>query len=181
MSTTNFIPYKNQDNDVKTCIICLDDDNTNVVHYSEFNNDCSCNYYVHETCIIKWIKHKPNSASCLLCSKPIMNANEIARVDTQQVTEYHPRRLRVMRMSMRDLLNNNTEMAQEHIIAVPQVQPIIIQDYGEEYEHEEISPADSSSSVTHLFRRQYRDFCLNLCMGFVVVGVFAWTYLFYLA
>ena len=92
----------------KECLICLDDDTLfQVRHYSEFNSDCSCNYYIHKPCLVSWIKKRGvNNAKCLLCSKPIVNANEIADIDTRQTTEYHSRRARVIRLSLNQLLRN---------------------------------------------------------------------------
>lgn len=88
------------------CIICLDDGSLfELKHYSEFNNDCSCNYYIHKPCLVSWIKKKRQHSCCLLCSTPMLNANEIADINTRQTTEYHSRRARVIRLTLNQVLN----------------------------------------------------------------------------
>ena len=106
----------------RECLICLEDDTIlQLKHYSEYNCDCSCNYYIHKRCLVTWIKKRGvSNAKCLLCSNPIVNANEIAGIDTRQTTEHHSRRARVIRLSLQELLNNG-----ENVI---QVQPTIQQE-----------------------------------------------------
>lgn len=119
-----------QRNETRECLICLDTENKDLdlKHFSEFNNDCKCNYYVHKKCLVSWIKKKkPDIAACLLCCNPIENSNEIAGIDTRITTEYHSRRARVMRLNMNDVLRNNIP---QEIINITQEndrqQPILV-------------------------------------------------------
>ena len=61
--------YNNSD----SCIICLDVFDKNNIMFDNINNitikkDCSCNYYVHITCLNEWLK---DNEKCLICPKPI--------------------------------------------------------------------------------------------------------------
>ena len=61
--------YNNSD----SCIICLDVFDKNNIMFDNIDNitikkDCSCNYYVHITCLNEWLK---DNEKCLICPKPI--------------------------------------------------------------------------------------------------------------
>ena len=61
--------YNNGD----SCLICLDVFDKNNIMFDNINNitikkDCSCNYYVHITCLNEWLK---DNEKCLICPKPI--------------------------------------------------------------------------------------------------------------
>ena len=61
--------YNNED----SCIICLDVFDKNNIMFDNVHNitvkkDCSCNYFVHITCLNEWLKE---SEKCLICPKPI--------------------------------------------------------------------------------------------------------------
>lgn len=61
--------YNNSD----SCIICLDVFDKNNIMFDNINNitikkDCSCNYYVHITCLNEWLK---DNEKCLICPKSI--------------------------------------------------------------------------------------------------------------
>tara|TARA_A100001015_G_C14421202_1_gene492989 strand:- start:68 stop:520 length:453 start_codon:yes stop_codon:yes gene_type:complete len=61
--------YHNED----SCIICLDVFDKNNIMFDNVDNitikkDCSCNYFVHITCLNEWLK---DNEKCLICPKPI--------------------------------------------------------------------------------------------------------------
>lgn len=56
------------------CLICLDDNTVELMHFSFFSFNCNCNYHVHFSCLCDWIKKRRESSmipNCLTCSKPI--------------------------------------------------------------------------------------------------------------
>jgi hypothetical protein len=60
------------------CIICMDDDQTNLI----YNINCTCKYYYHHECLIKYGKD-----ICLLCKKTIKKDNQITYILNPIITD----------------------------------------------------------------------------------------------
>ena len=91
-NTYNYTPLTEPLNvETVDCIICLADKNEKIQHFSTFNSDCSCNYHIHKSCMVQWVRMKyPDNAACLLCKKELKKSNEIVEIDTRLATENHP-------------------------------------------------------------------------------------------
>ena len=69
----NVSPQHSSDRSIM-CMICLDDDTIELMHFTFFSFICNCNYHVHYSCLCDWIKKKHESSlipKCLTCYKPI--------------------------------------------------------------------------------------------------------------
>ena len=106
------------------CAICLDVGETPSLHYSTLTQDCSCNYYIHRSCLVDWINRKrPEQATCIMCHAPIKNIDDF--IDQRHTTEFHPRQLRVQRLQMNNVNGevqiipiNNDQLQELHQQAV---------------------------------------------------------------
>ena len=151
------------------CIICLDNTNPErLSHYSAFNTDCCCNYYIHRSCLIEWInKNTQGGARCLLCMKPIMNSNEIANIDSRMTTEYHPRSQRVMRMQLYDIFETPrpTVIVDDVELQMPRDYERIIQQQHQQqlqqHPHQHINVGSNNNSEEILNSDERRELFIN--------------------
>ena len=201
-SETNYIRMNSDNNTpcpTNECIICLDNTKSErLSHYSAFNNDCCCNYYIHKSCLIDWIrKNTQGGARCLLCMKTIMNSNEIASIDSRMTTEYHPRSQRVMRMQLYDIFEtprptvivDDVELHMprdyERIIRQqqqqPQHPPNININVGDNNQSDEILNSDERRELFVNVTRTHRETTRNLiqCVCFIIFFIIVlWFALF---
>jgi len=152
------------------CLICLEDDTIfDLHHYSHFNSDCSCNYYLHKQCLISWIKKKKNPC-CLLCSTPIRNVSDITNISTRQTTEYHSRRARVIRLSLNQLLNHSGDniIQVEPTIRDEQLQNALIVNNQEEVDIQDMNSEEAA--ITHVIVRSNTR--IITCITFMILFAF---------
>ena len=72
-----------------TCLICLDDNAQELFHFLDLTHNCSCNFHIHKSCLLRLIdSNRPNKCVCPLCYTPITNTNNIATYNSIQTTEY---------------------------------------------------------------------------------------------
>ena len=55
---------------INECAICLDTTLDGLYHYSNFSNNCECNYYIHTKCLHNWMRTSKESL-CIFCKKPM--------------------------------------------------------------------------------------------------------------
>ena len=176
MYSYNYNPGSTVSKNDNECLICLEDDNIfELKHYSELNSDCCCNYYIHKACIISWIKKKKHNPSCLMCSKPMMNATEIANINTRQTTEYHSRRARVIRLSLNQLLNHSGDniIQVQPTIRDEQLQNALIVNNQEEVDIQDMNSEEAA--ITHVIvtsnTRIITCIILMILFAFILAGI----------